>query len=331
MNRITLVQRALALLAAGLLGPLAPCAALAQGATAAAYPSKPIRIVVGYTPGGANDILARLVGQKMAESFGQQVVIENKPSTGAIIGTDLVAKAAPDGYTLTMGASGPIVFNPALYAKLPYNTQRDLAPVSLVGSFPLILVVQAASPHRSVKELAAYTKANPDKSNYGASAASFRLATELLKSKAGMLAEHIPYKGSAPAVQAVASGEVLMTLVDSGPAAGAIKGGLIRGLAVTSGKRMTALPDIPTMAEQGVDLQITLWSGLLAPAGTPPAIIAKLQAEVARIVKLPDVRERMLQLGIEPEGSTSEEFARIIASEIPLWSQVARANNIAAE
>ncbi|MFM2060153.1 MAG: hypothetical protein RLY71_4538, partial [Pseudomonadota bacterium] len=262
-------------LAACLLGAASLPAARAQSATA--YPSKPIRIVVGYTPGGANDILARIVGQKMAESFGQQVIIENKPSTGAIIGTEMVAKAAPDGYTLTMGASGPIVFNPALYARLPYNTQRDLAPVSLVGSFPLILVVQAAGPHRSVKELAAYTKANPDKSNYGASAASFRLATELLKAKAGMVAEHIPYKGSAPAVQAVASGEVLMTLVDSGPAAGAIKGGLIRGLAVTSGKRMTALPDIPTMAEQGVDLQLTLWSGLLAPAGTPPAIIARLQ------------------------------------------------------
>jgi tripartite-type tricarboxylate transporter receptor subunit TctC len=316
-------------LAACLLSAAGLHAAQAQSATA--YPSKPIRIIVGYTPGGANDILARLLGQKMAESFGQQVVIDNRPSTAAIIGTELVAKAAPDGYTLTMGASGPIVFNPALYPKLPYNPQRDLAPVSLVGSFPLILVVQAASPHRSVKELAAYTQAHPEKSNYSASAASFRLATELLKSKVGLSAEHIPYKGSAPAVQAVASGEVLMTLVDSGPAAGAIKGGLIRGLAVTSGKRMAALPDIPTMAEQGVDLQLTLWSGLLAPAGTPPAIIAKLQAEVARIVKLPDVRERMLQLGIEPEGSTSEEFARIIASELPLWHQIARANNILAE
>ena len=298
---------------------------------AAGYPSKPIRIIVGYTPGGANDILARLVGQKMAETFGQQVIVENRPSTGAIIGTDAVAKAAPDGYTLTMGASGPIVFNPSLYAKLPYDAMRDLAPVSMVGSFPLILVVQASGPHRSVKELAAYSKANPSKSNYGSSAASFRLVTELLKQKAGISSDHIPYKGSAPAVQAVVSGEVLMTLVDSGPAAGAIKGGLLRGLAVTSAKRMPLLPDIPTMAEQGVDLQVTLWSGLLAPAGTPPAIIQKLQIEVARIVKLPDVRERMLQLGIEPEGSTPEEFARVIATEIPLWLGVAKANNIQPE
>ena len=298
---------------------------------AAGYPSKPIRIIVGYTPGGANDILARLVGQKMGETFGQQVIVENRPSAGAIIGTDAVAKAAPDGYTLTMGASGPIVFNPSLYAKLPYDAMRDLAPVSMVGSFPLILVVQASGPHRSVKELAAYSKANSSKSNYSASAASFRLATELLKNKAGISAEHIPYKGSAPAVQAVAAGEVLMTLVDSGPAAGAIKGGLLRGLAVTSLKRMPLLPDIPTMAEQGVDLQLTLWSGLLAPAGTPPAIIQKLQTEVARIVKLPDIRERMLQLGIEPEGSTPEEFARVIATEIPLWMGVAKANNIQPE
>jgi tripartite-type tricarboxylate transporter receptor subunit TctC len=304
--------------------------AFAQNA-AADYPSKSIRIIVGYTPGGANDILARLVGQKMSETFGQPVIVENRPSAGAIIGTDAVAKAAPDGYTLTMGASGPIVFNPSLYAKLPYDAMRDLAPVSMVGSFPLILVVQAGSPIHNVKELAAYSKANPSKSNYGSSAASFRLATELLKTKGGISAEHVPYKGSAPAVQAVESGEVLMTLVDSGPAAGAIKGGLLRGLAVTSAKRMPLLPDIPTMAEQGVDLQIILWSGLLAPAGTPPAIIQKLQTEVSRIVKLPDVRERMLQLGIEPEGSTPEEFARVISTEIPLWMSVAKANNIQPE
>jgi tripartite-type tricarboxylate transporter receptor subunit TctC len=325
MKRHTFLQG----LGAAVLGR-AVSTAFAQNA-AAGYPNKSIRIIVGYTPGGANDILARLVGQKMSETFGQPVIVENRPSAGAIIGTDAAAKAAPDGYTLTMGASGPIVFNPSLYAKLPYDAMRDLAPVSMVGSFPLILAVQASGPIRNVKELAAYSRANPSKSNYSSSAASFRLATELLKTKAGISAEYVPYKGSAPAVQAVAAGEVLMTLVDSGPAAGAIKGGLLRGLAVTSAKRMPLLPDIPTMSEQGIDLQIILWSGLLAPAGTPPAIIQKLQAEVSRIVKLPDVRERMLQLGIEPEGSTPEEFARVIATEIPLWMSVAKANNIQPE
>ena len=187
---------------------------------------------------------------KLAEAWGQTVQVENRPSTAAIIGTDAVAKAAPDGYTLLMGASGPIVFNPALYAKLPYSPTKDLAPVVMIGSFPLILAVQ---------------------------------------------------------------------------------GGLLRGLAVTSARRIAALPDVPTMAEQGIDLQITLWRGLLTPAGTPAAVLHKLQAEVARILKLPDVRERMAQLGIEPEGGPTEGFARTIASEIPLWTGVARANNILAE
>ena len=299
--------------------------------SAAGYPNKPIKIVVGYSPGGANDILARLVAQKMSETFGQQVVVENRPSTAAIIGTEAVAKAAPDGYTLLMGASGPIVFNPALYSKLPYSPTRDLTPVSIVGSFPLILVVQGQGPHRTLKDLIEFTKQQPDKSNYGSSAASFQLVTELLKSKTGIVGEHIPYKGSAESVNAVAAGQVLMTLVDSGPATGPIKGGLLRALAVTSGKRMPQLPDVPTMTEQGIDLQITLWSGLLAPAGTPSAIVQKLQAEVARIVKLPDARERMAQLGIEPEGGTAEEFARVIATEIPQWTAVARTHQIKAD
>ena len=331
--KLALLQRrrgALALMVTAVATALSSAATPLAAQPTDPYPNKPIKIIVGYAPGGANDILARLVGQKMSEAFGQPVLVENRASTAAIIGTDAVAKAAPDGYTLLLGASGPIVFNPALYAKLPYAT-KDLAPVSLIGSFPLILAVQGKGPLRSVAELAAYSKAHPDKSNYGASAASFRLATELLKARAGIHAEHIPYKGSAESVNAVVAGQVLMTLVDSGPAAGAIKGGLLRGLAVTSPKRMAALPEVPTMAEQGIDLQITLWSGLLAPAGTPAAIIHKLQTEVARIVRLPDVRERMNALGIDADGGTAEEFAKVIATEIPLWGGVAKANNIRAD
>ncbi|HEY0822410.1 MAG TPA: tripartite tricarboxylate transporter substrate binding protein [Ramlibacter sp.] len=307
--------------------------AFAQGAAnpAASFPSKTIKIVVGYAPGGANDILARLVAQKMQESFGKEVVVENKPSTGAIVGSVAVANAAPDGYTLLMGASGPIVFNPALYDKLPYNPVKDLVPVSIVGTFPLVLSVKADAPFRNVQELAAHTKANPDKSNYGSSAASFRLATELLKSKTGLRAEHIPYKGSMESVNAVASGQVTLTLVDSGPAVAPIKGGLMKGLAVTSAQRIAALPDVPTMAEQGIDLNIQFWSGLLAPAGTPKPIVDKIAAEVQRIVKLPDVRARMAALAIDPAGTTSEEFARVIASEIPMWTSVAKSNNIRAD
>jgi tripartite-type tricarboxylate transporter receptor subunit TctC len=313
----------------------ATCAALAlpafSQATGAPYPSRPIHIIVGYAPGGANDILARILAQKMQEGFGRDVVVENKPSTGAIIGSVAVANAAPDGYTLLMGASGPIVFNPALYRKLPYNPVKDLVPVSIVGTFPLVLSVAANAPFRNVAELAAYTQAHVEQSNYGASSASFQLATELLKSKTGIRAEHIPYKGSMESVNGVASGQLTMTLVDSGPAVGAIKGGLMKGLAVTSPQRIAALPDVPTMAEQGVDLNIQLWSGLLAPAGTPRSVVDRIAAEVQRIVKLPDVRARMAGLAIEPAGSSPEEFARVIASEIPLWTGVARANNIHAD
>jgi tripartite-type tricarboxylate transporter receptor subunit TctC len=306
---------------------LAPLAASAQGA----YPTRPIKIVVGYAPGGANDILARIVAQKMQEGLGQTVTVENRPSTAAIVGTQATAAAKPDGYTITMGASGPFVFNPALYSKLPYDPQKDFAPISLVGTFPLVLAVPAGSPHKTLAELVAYTKANPTKSNYGASAASFRLATEMLKQKTGIQAEHIPYKGSMESINAVVSGQVTMTLVDSGPAAGSIKGGLLRGLAVTAPKRLAGLPDIPTMQEQGVDLTIQLWSGLLAPAGTPPAIIQKLNAEVQRVLALPDVRERIQGLSIDPQGSTPEQFARLLATEIPLWSGVAKANHIKAD
>ncbi len=173
--------------------------------------------------------------------------------------------------------------------------------------------------------------AHADKSNYGASSASFQLATELLKSKTGISAEHIPYKGSMESVNGVASGQLTMTLVDSGPAVGAIKGGLMRGLAVTSPQRIAALPDVPTMAEQGIDLTIQLWSGLLAPAGTPKAVVERIATEVQRIVKLPDVRARMAALAIDPAGSSPEDFAKVIATEIPLWTAVARANNIHAD
>jgi tripartite-type tricarboxylate transporter receptor subunit TctC len=203
--------------------------------------------------------------------------------------------------------------------------------VSIVGTFPLVLTVAGNAPFRNVAELAAYTKAHADKSNYGSSSASFRLATELLKSKTGIRAEHIPYKGSMESVNGVASGQLTMTLVDSGPAVGPIKSGMMKGLAVTSPRRIAALPDVPTMAEQGVDLTIQFWSGLLAPTGTPRVVVERLAAEVQRIVKLPDVRARMAALAIDPAGSSPEEFAKVIASELPLWAGVAKANNIRAD
>jgi tripartite-type tricarboxylate transporter receptor subunit TctC len=318
--------------AAVLVALLAALPAAAQEEPVGAFPARPIRIVVGYAPGGANDILARLVGQKMAESLGQPVVVENKPGAQAIIAAELVARSRPDGYTLLMGASGPIVFNPITYAKLPYDPVRDFAPVSMVGSFPLILIVGAKSGFRTLADLVAFARANPAKANYGSSAASFQLATELLKQRSGTSFVHIPYKGSAESVNAVAAGDVTMALVDSGPASIALKGGQARGLAVTSPRRLPGWPDIPTFAEAGIGgLEVELWSGLLAPAGTPAPIVARLQQEVARAVAAPDVTARMDALAIQPVASSPDDFGKAILAELEQWRAVAKAADLKPE
>ncbi len=293
------------------------------------YPAQPVRIIVGFTAGGGTDILARLIGQKLSEAWHQPVIIENKPGAGAIVATDYVAKATPDGYTLLMGASGAMAINPATYAKLPYSSQRDFVPISMVASFPLMLVVNAKSPIKTVQELIAFAKANPDKSNYASSSTAFQLATELFKMKSGAPMEPITYRGSGDSLIAVISGNVLATIADTIPVAPQLAGGQVRALAVTSPQRMTEYPDIPTMAEAGVaGVDVQLWAGLFAPAGTPPAIVNKVQSEIARIVKLPEVRARMRDLAIDPVGNTSDEFARMLTADIARWTVVAKAANI---
>jgi tripartite-type tricarboxylate transporter receptor subunit TctC len=295
------------------------------------WPAKSIRIVVPYAPGGANDILARVVAEKLAPALGQPVVVENKPGAGAIVGTELVVKSPADGYTLLMAASGPIVFNPALVAKLSYNPLTDLTPISLVGSFPMILAVNEASPAKTFPELVAISKANPNKFNYSYPSASFQLVMELVKTKTGLKAMNVPYQGSAPSINAVLTQEVQMTLIDSGPIAALLKAGKLRALGVTSEQRLAAYPQVPTLKEQGVDVAVNFWSGLLAPAGTPAPIVKRLQEEVARIMALPDVQERMAKLDIKAVGGTSAELAKTISQEIQLWTQVAKDNNIKAE
>jgi tripartite-type tricarboxylate transporter receptor subunit TctC len=257
------------------------------------------------------------------------VVVENRPSVGAIVGSTFVAKAKPDGYTLLMGAPGPIVFNHALYSKLPYGPQ-DLTPISFVGNAPLVLLVNANNPARSVQELVDQSKQNPDKANYGASSAAFQLITELFKRKTGAKFTHIPYKGTNESVTAVMSGDVTMTLADSGPASVGLQSGRVKALAVTSPERLKDYPNIPTLSELGIDLKVSLWFGLLAPAGTPPDIIRRLHDEVAKLVEMPDVQKRISSLSVIPVSNTPEEFARIIAADIPLWKQVALDNNIQA-
>ena len=294
----------------------------------AAWPSKAVRIVVPYTPGGGNDILARLLAEKLTTALGQAVVVENKPGAGAVVGTDFVAKAAPDGYTLLVAASGPMVFNQVLLSKPPYNSVSDFAPVSMVGSFPLILGVIDSSPARNFNDLVQWSKANPNGSNYSYPAASFQLVMELIKSRSGLVALNVPYPGSAPSINAVMTQEVQMTLVDSGPISSLLKAGKLRALAVTSDQRMPAYPQVPTLKEQGIDLAVSLWTGLFAPAGTPAPIVKRLEEEVAKIMRMPDTIERLGKLDIRPIGGTSAELGRLLAHEIDLWQQVAKANNI---
>jgi len=305
---------------------------LALGSPALAqegYPARPIRIVVGYSAGGGNDLIVRVLAPKLSEALGQPVIVDNKPGAQSIIAAELVAKSAPDGYTLLMGPSGPMTINPATYSKLPYSPLRDFAPISMLGSFPLIVAVSPQLPVRNIQELIDYAKANPGKANYASSAGIFQIATELFKQKTGTQFEMIPYKGSGESMQAVAGGQVTVTFVDPPPAAGALKSGLVRGLAVTSAKRHPSWPDLPTLVELGFpEMDVPVWTALFAPAKTSPAILARLQREVARAVQLPEVRERFAAMGVDPIGGSSEELARQVARDIEKWTAVARAANI---
>ena len=308
------------------------CALMSAANTwAQAWPNKPIRMVVPLAPGGGTDIASRVVANYLSEALGQQVIIENKLGANGVVGVDFVSKAAPDGYTLLVAASGPMVFNQVLLSKPPYNSVNDFAPVSMVGSFPLILGVIDSSPARTLSDLVQWSKANPNQSNYSYPAASFQLVMELVKAKTGLRALNVPYQGSAPSINAVLTQEVQMTLIDSGPISALLKSGKLRALGVTSEQRLAAYPQVPTLKEQGIDVAVNFWSGLLAPAGTPAPIVKRLQEEVARIMALPDVQDRMAKLDIRPVGGTSADFAKTIAQEIQLWSQVAKDNNIKAE
>jgi tripartite-type tricarboxylate transporter receptor subunit TctC len=302
------------------------------GSTAAAqdaYPSKPIRILVGYAAGGGNDIIVRVMQPEMQKGLGQPVVVENKPGAQGIIAAELAAKSPPDGYTIMMGPSGPMTINPATYSKLPYSPTRDFAPISMICSFPLLVTVDAKLPINNVKELIAYAKANPGKSNYASSAGIFQIATEMFKQRTGTSIEMIPYKSSGESVQAVVGGQVMMTIVDPPPATPALKAGTLRALAVTSGTRHPSWPQVPTLIEAGVpDMEVPVWTAFFAPAKTPPAVIARLQKEVARVVQTAQVRERFAAMGLDPIGGSAEDLGRRVARDIEKWTAVAKAANI---
>ena len=324
IERRGLPRRALAVLAVAALVTSGAAQAQAVGSE---WPTRPVTIVVGYAAGGGVDFMARLLAEKLSERLRQPVVVENRPSVGAVVGSAHVARAKPDGYTLMMGAPGPVIFNHALNDKLPYSPQ-DFAPVSIMSDSPLVLLVNATNPASTVKALVAQSQAQPDKSNYAASSASFQLASELFNRLTGARFGHVPYKGANQSVQAVMGGEVTMALADSGPAVTGLQSGKLRALAVTSKDRMPSLPDVPTLREVGVDLTISLWIGLLAPAGTPSEIIARLHREMVAINELPDVKSKILAKGSVPATLEPAAFGDLIAREIPFWKKLASENGI---
>jgi len=310
---------------------LALCATVLSGGLALAqtFPTRSLHLIVGYTPGGGNDLIARIVAAKLQDKLGQTVIVENKPGAQSIVAAELVAKAPPDGYTLLVAASGPMTINPAVYSKLPYSPQKDFTPISLLAEFPLLLVVAADAPVKDVKELIEYGKANPKQANYGSSATPFQLAAELFNQSTGSSFQHIPYKGSGDVVQAVLSGQVLMAFVDSGPVAGPLKAGKLRALGITTVKRPLNFPDIPTLAEQGFpDMEIVLWTGLVAPAGTPPEIIDRLQDAVADTLGMQAVETALDAISVDPRSTTSAEFRDLIKADSARWKAVAEKANI---
>jgi tripartite-type tricarboxylate transporter receptor subunit TctC len=269
-----------------------------------------------------------MLGQKLTEAWGQQVLVDNRPGAGAIIGVDAVAKAAPDGYTIGIADNGPLAINPALYPKLPYNPVRDFAPVTLVANLPFILVVHPDVPASNLAELLALAKARPGRINYASvgNGSAVHLATELLKTRAGIDLVHVPYKGSAPALNGVLSGEASLMFVNLLSSLPLVKAGKLRALATGTPKRLAALPELPTVAEAGVPgYEYQAWFGVVAPAATPRGIVERLNQELRRIITMPEIRDRMIsQGGLEPVGGTAESFAALIPAEIEHWGKVVR-------
>jgi tripartite-type tricarboxylate transporter receptor subunit TctC len=291
------------------------------------YPVKPIRLVAPSTPGDAPDVIARLIADKLSPVLGQQVVVENRPGAGGVVGSDYVAKALPDGYTLIMGNAGSHGINAAVYSKLPYDIQKDFAPVSQVAVAPNVMVINPSLPANSVSEFIAYAKANPGKLSYasGGNGSSAHMSMELFKSMSGIDIQHVPYKGSSPALTDVVSGQVVAFIGNMPPTVPLIKAGKLKALAVTTKSRSALMPELPTITEAGLPgFETVAWFGVLAPAGTPPEIVNRLSAEIAKIAKSPEMREKLVAMGAEPVGSTPDEFKAVIDRDIAKWKPLAQ-------
>ena len=316
MKRVAtwMLGAAFALLAAGVAG-------------AQSWPAKPIRWIVPFAPGGTTDILARTIGDKLTIALGKPVIVENNPGAGGGVGAVQTAKAAPDGYTIMGGTISTHAINASLYKTLPYDPVKDFAPITLIARVPNLLVVNPDVPAKNVKELIALMKANPSKYTFASSGngTSQHLSGELFKSMAGVDMQHIPYKGSPAALQDVVSGQVTMTFDNITTAWPLAKAGKLRALAVTTAKRSPIAPDVPTLAEAGLaGYEIGSWQGVFAPAGTPVDIVKRLNAEIVKIINMPDVREKLIGLGAEPVGNTPVEFAALVKSEVVKWAAVVK-------
>ena len=293
------------------------------------FPVKPVRIIVGQAAGGGMDTLARLIGTKLAEALQQAVVVENKVGAGGIIGTEFVAKSPADGYTLLMGPIGNMVFTPILTPRLRYDAQKDFAPVALVATFPLVMLVNSKLPVKTVPELVAYVKANPAKANYGGSGPAFQFAAEQFKIKTQTSGEFIQYKSMSETITALISGDLLTAFVDPGPAALGLADGRLRAIAVTSPTPFAELPAVPTMSSVGLpELQMQFWAGLFAPAGTPAAVVKRLETEINRITSLPEMAQRMAGIHVQPASGNSQELGKLLSDDLTKWRQVARTANI---
>jgi len=320
-------RRLLALACAALLLP-----AVASTASAQAWPNRPIRLIVPYPAGGGTDFFARTVGGKLGELLGQQIVIENKPGAGTIIGAQAAAISAPDGYTVLLGDSTTLAVNPSLYAKLAYDPVKDFAPVTLTARFAMLLVVNPTlSKAHTVKEFLDEAKKEQGRMNYASvgPGTTHHLTMELFLEQTGIRLTHVPYKGAGPAINDVVGGQVPVMFVDLAAGSPMIKAGKLRVLGVASPKRIAALPDVPTLAEQGVaNFEAWAWQGFVMPAGTPKDIIARFGADYAKAVAVPDIRQKLVDAGVEPVTSTPEEMAAYMKSETAKWSAVVRSANI---
>jgi len=302
-------------------------AASLSPALAQNYPTKTIRMIVPFPPGGTTDILARVAGQKITEAFGQQVIIDNRPGAGGNIGTELVAKAAPDGYTLLTDPGSTLTINPSLFAKLSYDVLKDFAPVTIIAAVPNLLVVHPSLPVKSVKELITLAKARPGQLNYASTGAgqSTHLSMELFKTMAGINVVHIPYKGSSPALVDLLGGQVSLMFDNMPSSLPHVKAGKLRALAVSTLKRSPAMPQLPTVAESGLPgFEVSVWFGVLAPAGTPREIVNKLNGAIVRSLQSPDVHERLAGQGAEPIGNTPEQFTAQMQRDLVKWAKVVR-------